>query len=98
VARHVEGDRALRALGLALPPVLALYALFDRGFAYIHIPRTPVFPGEVVVGLALLVVATALYDVAVVAGRGSGGKGNDDPMVRFSVGECVRLPRTYQNE
>jgi O-antigen ligase len=59
VARHVEGDRALRALGLALPPVLALYALFDKGFAYIHIPRTPVFPGEVVVGLALLVVVVA---------------------------------------
>ena len=59
MARHVEGDRALRALGLALPPVLALYALFDKGFAYIHIPRTPVFPGEVVVGLALLVVVVA---------------------------------------
>jgi hypothetical protein len=38
VARHVEGDRALRALGLALPPVLALYASFDRGFAISTFP------------------------------------------------------------
>jgi hypothetical protein len=51
------GRRTLRFLAVLLPPVLAGYALFDRGFAYIHIPGTPVFAGEVVM---LACVAAAL--------------------------------------
>jgi hypothetical protein len=50
------GRRTLRVLGYLLPPLLAGYALFDRGFAYIHIPHTPIFSGEVV----MLVGAVAL--------------------------------------
>jgi hypothetical protein len=53
----LSGRRALGVLGYLLPPLLAGYALFDRGFAYIHIPHTPIFSGEVVVavcGVALL--------------------------------------------
>jgi hypothetical protein len=51
------GRRTLSVLAVLLPPVLAGYALFDRGFAYIHIPGTPVFAGEVVM---LACVAAAL--------------------------------------
>ena len=51
------GRRSLSVLAVLLPPVLAGYALFDRGFAYIHVPGTPVFAGEVVM---LACVAAAL--------------------------------------
>ena len=51
------GRRALAILGRLLPPALAGYALFDRGFAYIHIPGTPLFAGEF---LMLVCVAGAL--------------------------------------
>jgi hypothetical protein len=54
------GRRSLRALALFLPVVLAGYALFDRGFAYIHVPGTPIFAGEAVMltGLAALILGT----------------------------------------
>ena len=51
------GRRALGVIGVLLPPVLVGYALLDRGFAYIHIPGTPVFAGEFVM---LICIAAAL--------------------------------------
>jgi O-antigen ligase len=42
-----------------LPIVLAGYALFDRGGAWIHVPGIPLFAGELMIGLALLVIACA---------------------------------------
>lgn len=47
------GRRALGAVAFVLPTFLAGYALFDKGFAYIHIPGTPIFAGEVLVLLCL---------------------------------------------
>ena len=54
------GRRALGVLTVLLPPLLAGYALFDRGFAYIHVPHTPIFSGEVVmmVGVVALLLGT----------------------------------------
>jgi len=54
------GRRALSLLGTLLPPILVGYALFDRGFAYIHIPGTPIFAGELVmlVGIAAVLLGT----------------------------------------
>jgi hypothetical protein len=51
------GRRALNVVAVLLPPVLVGYALFDRGFAYLHIPGTPIFAGEVVM---LACIAAAL--------------------------------------
>src|SRR5712692_3244839 len=41
--------RSVGWLAIVLPPVLVGYALLDRGFAYLHVPGTPIFAGEVVV-------------------------------------------------
>jgi len=50
----------MRRVGRLLPLSLGAYALFDRGFAYLHLPGLPVFTGEVLlaVGLVVVVVAT----------------------------------------
>src|SRR3954452_1821445 len=55
-----SGQRVFRALAVVLPPVLALYALFDRAFAYIHVPGVPLYIGEMVmlVCVAALLLAT----------------------------------------
>lgn len=55
-----SGRRALSALAILLPPLLAGYALFDRGFAYIHIPGTPIYAGEFVMlaGIVALLLGT----------------------------------------
>jgi O-Antigen ligase len=57
------GYRTLGWLAAVLPPVLVGYALFDRAFAYIHVPGTPVFAGEVII---LLCLAGALVGTAIV--------------------------------
>ena len=46
-----------------LPIVLAGYALFDRTFAWLHFPGVPLFQGELMVGLALIVTASATHTV-----------------------------------
>ena len=48
-----SGRRALGTLAIVLPPLLVGYALFDKGFAYIHIPGIPIFAGEVVMLMCL---------------------------------------------
>lgn len=53
------GRRTLRLLMQLMPVVMAGYALFDRGFAWIHIPHTPFFAGEVVIGLCALAAIVA---------------------------------------
>jgi hypothetical protein len=51
--RMYTGYRSMGWLAAALPPVLIGYALFDRAFAYIHVPGTPIFPGEIIMLLCL---------------------------------------------
>jgi len=57
------GYRALGWLATALPPVLVGYAFFDRAFAYIHVPGTPIFGGEFII---LLCVTAALVGTGIV--------------------------------
>jgi CO/xanthine dehydrogenase FAD-binding subunit len=48
--------RAMRWVAIGIPPLLAGYALFDKGFAYIRIPDVPIFFGEILM-LACLAAA-----------------------------------------
>ena len=57
------GYRTLGWLAAVLPPVLIGYALFDRAFAYIHVPGTPIFAGELVI---LLCLGAALVGTGIV--------------------------------
>jgi hypothetical protein len=56
----VPGEPTMRRIGRFLPLPLAGYALFDRGFAYVHLPGIPVYMGELllVAGLVALAVGT----------------------------------------
>jgi hypothetical protein len=53
--------------GWLLGPMLGGYLLFDRAFAYLHLPGSPLFVGELVlgVGVAAAVVATRYFKVPV---------------------------------
>ncbi|MDN5749164.1 MAG: hypothetical protein L0H64_11700, partial [Pseudonocardia sp.] len=46
--------RVLIRYGRLLGPLLAGYLLFDKAFAYIHVPGTPVYVGEIVLGTGVL--------------------------------------------
>ena len=52
--------RAMGWFAALLPPLLVGYLFFDKGFAYFHIPGTPIYAGEFLVfaGLAALIMAT----------------------------------------
>lgn len=56
----------LASLRVLLPLVLAGYALFDRGFALLHVPGITVYSGEVLLALGLVaaVLATGHFRVA----------------------------------
>jgi len=47
-----------RAFELGLLLLLAGYLLFDRAFAWLHVPGTPLFIGELVLMSGLLALAT----------------------------------------
>jgi hypothetical protein len=51
--------RLLVVYGRLLGPLLAGYLLFDKAFAYLHIPGAPVYIGEMVLGVGVLGVLTA---------------------------------------
>jgi O-antigen ligase len=53
------GHRALNWLAILIPPVIAGYILFDRAFAYIHVPPIPLFVGEFVVLVAVVAALVA---------------------------------------
>jgi hypothetical protein len=53
--------RVVRLLAFVLPFVLAGYALFDRAYAWLHLPGVPLFQGELVIALALFVIAGATH-------------------------------------
>jgi len=55
----VTGRRAMRWLAIAIPPLLAGYALFDKGFAYIRIPGSPIFFGELLMFACLAAACIA---------------------------------------
>ena len=52
----VAEPQAVRVFEIALLGVLAGYAFFDRGFAWLHIPGTPIFIGEIVLLLGAVAV------------------------------------------
>ncbi|MFC5993669.1 O-antigen ligase family protein [Pseudonocardia hispaniensis] len=45
--------------GRLLGPLLAGYLLFDRAFAYVHLPGTPLYIGEMVLAVGIVGVLTA---------------------------------------
>jgi len=49
---------SLRAFGVAFPLLLLGYAFADRALAWVHVPGTPIFIGEAVLGLGVLAIAT----------------------------------------
>lgn len=51
--RKKPGTLLFRIFAAALPLLLAGYLLFNRGFAWIHLPKTPIFIGETVLGLGI---------------------------------------------
>jgi O-antigen ligase len=53
------GSRSMGWIALLLAPVLAGYALLDKGFAYIRIPGPPIFFGEILVMLTVLAALVA---------------------------------------
>jgi O-antigen ligase len=55
----ILGTKSLVLLERALPLLIAAYLLFDRGFAWLHVPGTPLFAGELLIGLALVAMALA---------------------------------------
>ncbi|MGH3331012.1 MAG: O-antigen ligase family protein [Nocardioidaceae bacterium] len=56
--RGASGSLLVR-YGRLLGPLLGGYLLFDRAFAYLHLPGTPLFVGEMVLGVGVLGVLTA---------------------------------------
>jgi hypothetical protein len=48
-----------------LAPVLAGYLLLDRTFAYIHVPGTPLFIGEIVLGIGIVAALLSIGDLRV---------------------------------
>ena len=53
--------------GRLLGPLLGGYLLFDRAFAYLHLPGSPLFVGEIVLGVGVVaaVVATRYLQVPI---------------------------------
>jgi O-antigen ligase len=53
-------DRLLVAYGWTIGPLLAGYLFFDKAFAYLHVPGTPLYVGEMVlaVGIGGVVAST----------------------------------------
>jgi cell division protein FtsW (lipid II flippase) len=51
-------------LGAVLIVVLLLYAAFDRGFAWFHVPGTPLFVGEAVLTLGALAMVSSPVPMA----------------------------------
>jgi hypothetical protein len=49
-------DHSLRVLTGVMAIILAGYLLFDRAFAWLHVPGTPIFIGEVVLVFGLYVI------------------------------------------
>jgi O-antigen/teichoic acid export membrane protein len=56
-----------RVFELAFLGLLLGYLLFDRGFAWLHVPGTPVFIGETVFALGMLMVITTRVRMGSVA-------------------------------
>ena len=52
-------ERALALYGRLLGPLIAGYLLFDKAFAYIHIPGTTLYLSEIVLGLGVVGVLGA---------------------------------------
>jgi hypothetical protein len=56
---EVVGSRLSIIVGRSIVVLLTGYMLLDRGFAYVHIPKTPLFGGEIVLGMGVLLLLIA---------------------------------------
>ena len=61
--RAPRGSTTMRRIGRFLPLPLAGYALFDRGFAYVHLPGIPMYMGELLLVAGLVAVAVGTPSV-----------------------------------
>ncbi|TCC05270.1 O-antigen ligase family protein [Kribbella soli] len=55
----VQPGRLFDLYGRLLGPLLAGYLLFDRAFAYVHLPGSPLFVAEMMLGLGSVAALTA---------------------------------------
>jgi hypothetical protein len=62
-----QDGRLFVVYGRLLGPLLAGYLLFDRAFAYLHLPGSPLFVGEMVlaVGAVAALVSTRFFQVPI---------------------------------
>ena len=69
--------RLLRVYGVLLGPLLAGYLLFDKAFAYIRLPGTPLYIGEMflVLGTLAILGATGYLRLPLSEGAGPGRPG-----------------------
>ncbi len=51
-----EEPRSVRVLEVLLLALLTGYVLFDRAFAWIHVPGTPLFAGELVIAVGVIIL------------------------------------------
>jgi O-antigen ligase len=61
---HPSFDSEPRIVGIfekVFLGMLLLYALFDRGFAWFHIPGTPLFVGEMALGLGIFAMLSSRF-------------------------------------
>ena len=70
----VVEPRSVHVLEVLLLVVLAGYVFFDRAFAWIHIPGTPLFVGELVIGVGVLVLLGMHTHIGAVGGTSSSMK------------------------
>ena len=61
------GRRLLAVYGWVIGPLLGGYLLFDKAFAYIHLPGTPLFVSEMVLGVGILaaIIGTRYFRVPI---------------------------------
>jgi O-antigen ligase len=73
-----RSGRLLVLYGWLIGPLLAGYMLFDKAFAYVHLPGTPLYVGEMVLLIGALGSLTATGYLRVVV--------RDDPMLALLAG------------
>jgi O-Antigen ligase len=55
----IPSERLFDLYGRLLGPLLAGYLLFDRAFAYVHLPGSPLFVAEMMLGLGVIATMAA---------------------------------------
>jgi len=70
----VAEPRSVHVLEVLLLTVLAGYVVFDRAFAWIHVPGTPLFGGELVIGIGVLILLGMHTHIGALVGASSSAR------------------------